>query len=474
MSDKNNKKSPNLLFIMCDQQRYDCIGYSNIRPVKTPNIDGLAKKGAWFKNAYTPIPVCAPARQSIICGKRPEYYGALWNFHITHPVGEVPQDAYFYTRHIKEQGYNTAFCGKWNVSGSFKPDKYGFDIAVTGGDVSAEVDRRYFEASGTKTSQINYPNGMLGDPCPIPLESSHTHILAEKTNEIINNFAKRDEPWFVNVDFPEPHLPCRPSAPFDAMYKPEDIEKWGGFDDEFKGKPYMHKQQVINWNLEDISWEKMSRTVALYYGYISQYDDAIGKIIKNLEETGQIENTVIVYTCDHGDLCGSHRMVDKHYVMYEDLVHVPFIIRYDNNITPQIFEGYVHNCLDVVPTVLDYMGIEKPSGDILHGESLYNALTESETWERDFAVSTYNGQQFGLYSARSIKIDGYKYVWNLTDIDELYDLNNDPYELENIIYDESQKETLSMLRKKLYGELLRCDDKMIGWTKAQLLENRKM
>jgi arylsulfatase A-like enzyme len=458
----NNK---NLLFIMCDQQRYDCVGFSKIRPVKTPNIDTIAGGGAWFTRAYTPIAVCAPARQAAICGRRPETFGGLWNFGIIHPVCEVPSDGYIYPRHLKENGYGTAFCGKWNISASLPPEKFGFDIYVKDGDINREINNKY--------PDISYPNGFFGDPCPIPAEESHTHMLAKKANETINDLAKRNKPWFVNVDFGEPHLPCRPSAPFDTMYKPEDIEKWGGFDDEFKNKPYMHKQQVINWNLEEKTWEEWSRTVALYYGYVSQYDDAVGKILKNLEATGQLENTVIVYTCDHGDLCGSHKMIDKHYVMYEDLVHVPLAIWCEGMIKPQVFDGYAHNCLDITPTILDLLDIEKPE-NIFHGETLAPALTNGEPWKRDFAVSTYNGQQFGLYSARCIKTDGYKYVWNLSDIDEFYDLCADPYELDNLIYDKKNSEIIAGLRVKLYKELERCGDPMINWTKNQLLEGRKI
>ena len=458
----NNK---NLLFIMCDQQRYDCVGFSGIRPVKTPNIDKIARSGAWFSNAYTPIPVCAPARQAAICGKRPEGFGGLWNFHIVHPVCGVSPDEYIYPRHLKENGYNTAFCGKWNISASLPPEKFGFDKYVSDGEINSGINQKY--------PDIKYQNGYFGDPCPVELEDSHTHVLAKKTNDIINDFAKQNKPWFVNIDFSEPHLPCRPSAPFDTMYKPGDIKKWGGFDDEFANKPYIHKHQVINWELEERTWEQWSRTVALYYGYISQYDDAIGKILKNLEETGQLENTVIIYTCDHGDLCGSHKMIDKHYVMYEDLTHVPFAIWDGGAVKPQIFDGYTHNCLDVVPTILDLLDIEKPE-NIFHGESLAPSLINGTEWTRDYAVSSYNGQQFGLYSARCIKTDGCKYVWNLSDTDEFYDLNADPYELNNIIYDKSKAEIIAELRIKLYKELDKCRDPMINWTKDQLLKGRKI
>ena len=459
----NNK---NLLLIMCDQLRYDCVGFAGARPVKTPNIDKLARNGAWFNNAYTPIPVCAPARQSLFGGRRPESFGGLWNFGITHPVRELPVDSFIYPRWLKEHGYNTGICGKWSVSGIYMPDRFGFDEYVNDGDIDAGINGKY---PGYADS---YKNGVFGDPCPVPLENSRTHALAREANKVINSFAARDKPWFVYADFQEPHLPCRPSAPFDAMYNPADIEKWGGFDDEFRGKPYMHKQQVLNWSLENRTWEEWSRTVALYYGIVSQLDDAIGRIIDNLERAGQMDKTVVAFTCDHGDLCGSHRMIDKHYVMYEDLTHVPFIIRADGLISPQKFDGYVHNCLDFVPTILDLLEVDKPDG-VLHGESLAPALTRGAEWARDYAVSSYNGQQFGLYSSRCIKSGNYKYVWNLSDTDEFYDLNADPYELDNRIRDASSYVAIAELRVKLYNELDKCGDQMIRWTKDQLLKGRK-
>ena len=463
----NNK---NLLLIMCDQQRYDCVGYAGIRPVKTPNIDKLARGGAWFRNAYTPIPVCAPARQSLIGGRRPESFGGLWNFGIIHPVMGISPESFTYSGCLRECGYNTGFAGKWGISASLKPDKFGFDAYVSDGDIEAGIKQKYPGYAD------NYVNGVFGDPCPVPLADSRTHVLARKTNGLINNYAAQNKPWLVNVDFQEPHLPCRPSAPFDAMYNPEEIEKWGGFDDGFINKPYIHKQQVINWNLEDRSWEEWSRTVALYYGIISQLDDAIGMILDNLEKTGQMENTVIVYTCDHGDLCGSHRMIDKHYVMYEDLTHVPFIIRADGLIKPQVFDGYIHNCLDFAPTALDLLGvgIGDDARRELHGESLAPALLGCGDWTRDYAVSSYNGQQFGLYSSRCIKSGDSKYVWNLSDTDEFYDLHDDPYELNNLIYEKSKSVIIAELRKKLYDELEKCGDPMIRWTKDQLLKGRKI
>lgn len=456
-------KKPNLLFILCDQQRYDCVGYSGIRPVSTPNIDSIARGGVWFENAYTPIPVCAPARQSLFTGLRPEVHGALWNPGITFPVGELPDDGYYWPRALKASGYKTAMAGKWNVNSRHSPSFYGYDEYLSDGQLNRAIHEKY--------GSIPYSNGFFGESCPIPLEDSHTHALAKGVIDILERFGT-DDPWHIYMDFGEPHLPCRPSAPFDTMYDPRYIPEWGGFRDTFENKPYIHKQQVINWELEGRSWEEWSKTVAMYYGIISQYDDAIGRVLGYLKRTGQLEDTVIIYTCDHGDLCGSHNLIDKHYVMFEDLLHIPAAIRWDGHIVPRRFGGYVHHTLDFAATIHDLFGLEKP--DKAHGESLYPALTGQGEWTRDYAVSTYNGQQFGLFTSRSITSGGYKYVWNLTDIDELYDLSGDPYELKNRIYDTELSDTLSSLRHKLYGELERCGDPILGWTKNQLLKGRKI
>ena len=461
----NNK--PNLLFIMCDQQRLDCLGYSGIRPVKTPNIDSIAKDGTWFRNAYTPIPVCAPARQALFSGRRPETYGALWNFDIVFPVGQIPEGSYSWTKQIHDSGYSTAFLGKWNVSNTRKPAEFGFDEAVSDSDIMSRISKKY-------PSQ-DYPNGFFGDPSPVALEDSHTHQLAGEASSLIRTYSTADKPWYVHVDFQEPHLPCRPSAPFCDMYSPADIPEWGGFRDGFINKPYIHKQQIINWELEDKPWSEWARTVALYYGMISQMDDAIGRILKTLRESGQEDNTIVVFTCDHGDLCGSHNMIDKHYVMFEDLTHIPLIIKYPQKLGSKDYEGYVHNCIDLPPTLLELMSLTPPEEAKLQGENLVPVLTgEDGALARDYAVSTYNGQQFGLYCTRAIKNGRYKYVWNLTDIDELYDLDSDPYELDNRIYDKSLTGELESLRRKLYDELARCDDKIVGWTSKQLLDGKKI
>lgn len=460
-----NDNRPNILFIMYDQQRYDCVSMSGMNPVKTPNLERIADNGVYFEKAYTPIPVCTPARQALFTGKRPESYGGLWNPHIVFPIRSTPSDGYLWTRAVKDSGYNTAYVGLWEADSQKSPLDYGFDSFIGRGDINKIIAEKH--------PNVNYVNGYFGESNPVPLDDSYTHLTAKFACERIDELSKQDKPWYIHIDSPEPHLPCRPSAPFDTMYDPDDIPMWGSFGETFEGKPYIQKQQLINWELENRGWDEWKHTVAYYYGTVSQYDNAVGRILDKLEETGEIENTIIIYTADHGDLGGGHRLIDKHCNMYEDICHVPLAIRWDGHIKPTRYTGHVHNCLDIAPTLLSLIGLEIPND--FQGVNLSAPLLNGvETDGRNYAVSTYNGQQFGLYCSRMICDSNYKYVWNLTDIDEFYDLQNDPHELTNLIYDEYKKQIIADMRVKLHAELKRCDDPILGWNSNQLLKNRKI
>lgn len=161
---------PNLLFIMYDQQRYDCVGAAGVYPVKTPNLDALAARGAWFERAYTPIPVCAPARQALFTGRRPEESGGLWNPHIVFPLNSRPE-GFRWTCAICDAGYNTSLVGLWELGGC-APADYGFDRHISRADLTREREEH---APG-----IQFTNGFFGEGDPAPLEHNNTHITARR------------------------------------------------------------------------------------------------------------------------------------------------------------------------------------------------------------------------------------------------------------------------------------------------------
>ena len=519
---------PNILIIMADQHRYDCIGSNGNSVIKTPNLDRLASGGVRFTNAYTSIPVCCPARQSMLTGRRNEDFGALWNYNSALKTGALEPSEYSWARALKEAGYNTGHLGVWDVNPVHMPDEYGFEDYV--------LMREYNVFRGGKYGKQDFKNGFFGEDDKVPLEDSPTHWLAGRAVSLIRKYAcDGGKPWQLSLCFNTPHPPCRPSGRFAGMYSPDDIPVWGNFGDNFKNKPYMQMQQLYNWGIEGYTWEDWAPVAARYYGVVSQMDDAVGMVLDELERLALAENTMVIYMSDHGDTCGAHRMMDKHYIMYDDVVRVPFIIRMPADIhsgrgnddstdinTDASAEGntegnclkdsgevrssskntnrptggvacekFIYSTLDLAPTVLDVAGImPEPS---LSGSSLLPLVraagrgdggdwkenagcscASGKGWRKE-VVSTYNGQQFGLYTQRMIRTEKWKYIWNTTDVDELYDLENDPNELVNLIFEERCAEMLASLRVRLRDELVKNGDGMIKspWLYRQLTEGRK-
>ena len=459
-------KKPNILMIVCDQLRYDCIGFSKKYPVKTPNIDALAEEGIFFTKAYTSIPICCPARQEMLSGIKCEKFGNHWNYDISLPIGYLKSTDYSFVNDVKDAGYNTAYIGKWHVSPEETPLSFGFDHYV---------DLLDFEIDRAKYPGKQYGDRYFGEVNFLDTEDCRTHFLAKKAKEKLSEYAESENPFFMRVDFSEPHLPCRPSQEFFDMYKPEDIVEWDGFGDEFKDKPYIQKQHLLNWEVDGFTWEDWRPVVHRYYAMITQIDDAIGKIINMLKEKNLFEDTAIFFTADHGDMCGSHGMMDKHYVMYEDILHVPYIVRYKGFLQGVKCNDFTYNTLDMAPTVLDILGL--PQKDFFDGKSFYKNLTDKDYKNgRDCLISTYNGQQHGLYTIRTLIMERYKYCFNPTDVDELYDLKEDEGELINLIHDPKYKELVKSFREKLFNELEALNDTMLKnkkWFNAALLGNKK-
>ncbi|RKN86812.1 sulfatase-like hydrolase/transferase [Paenibacillus ginsengarvi] len=464
--------APNVLLITADQLRYDCIGSSRKYPVLTPNLDRLAAEGAVFSNAYTHFPVCGPARQSLLAGRRAETFGALWNYGGALPVATLEPDALVWPRTLAENGYNSAFLGKWSVHPTCDATHFGYQSYVGESEYGAYVKSNY--------PDVSYTNGFFGETNPVPLEHSRTHWLADRASEAIEQLHGSGKPWHVALHFPEPHLPCRPSGRFADMYDPAAIPEWDGFRDTFEGKPYIQRQQLHSWGVEDYEWNDWAPIVARYYGIISQMDDAVGRVLQTLDRIGASNHTIVIFTADHGDMCGSHRMMDKHYIMYDDVVHVPLLLRWPGQVQAgSRCDRFVYNLLDLPPTLMEWLGLQADGSERWHGQSLAPLLAgdaaASSAW-RDAVVASYNGQQFGLYTQRMIRTADWKYVWNTTDTDELYDLKADPAELNNRIRDPEVSNLVTELRRRLYEVLLHDGDALVRneWTRRQLLHGAKL
>ncbi len=464
----SSSQKPNILVIQCDQFRYDCLGINNSQ-VKTPNLDKLAADGMVFTNAFTPIPTCCPTRQTFLSGLWPEQHKGLWNYDITLPVATFASPTF--TEVMHRAGYNQSYIGKWHVHPTKTPLDFGFDHYVN--------EQQYNQ--WRKTEQlpaivpINKNFVWLGGTDPAPLNTTHTHWLAQQAINQVQQYATAQKPWHMRLDFVEPHLPCNPVQQFINRYPLNSMKPWGNFPDSFKQKPYIQKQQLYNWGIQSFTWSDWAVYKQHYLAMISQTDDAIGRVLNELDRLGLSKNTVIIFTADHGDAGGSHGMMDKHYVMYEEEVHVPLIVQWKGVVKPgSRCDKFVINSLDLSATIPQIAGVDFGQSQ---GASLVPLLQgrQPTTW-RQYAFSNYNGQQFGLYVQRMIRSGRWKYIWNLTDVDELYDLQNDPFEMNNVISLPANQQVVATLRTDLYADLKARNDPMANnWAgKAQLLQGNKI
>ncbi len=461
-------KRKNVLLLVADQFRYDCQGFINEVPVLTPNLDRLAEDAFSFENAYTAIPTCCPSRQSFYAGRRCESFHAYWNYNLPMAIGGLPLSAYSFLRDFTAADYQSVHVGVPELSPEYGPEEYGY---LRGRNVRQEYEL-LTNLQVTADRPRTY-DGWIEDGELCHTLTGYTASCAMEELERMRQASER--PFFLTVCFTSPHPPYNPHRQFYQLYR--HAEKWGSFEECFENKPYIQRQQLYNWGYQDRTWADWEPVVRKYYAAVTEVDFHIGRILDWLKQEGLYDDTLIVFTADHGDLCGAHRMFDKHYVLYEDVTHVPLLIKTcGRRYQGRSREYTVHN-LDLAPTLMELCGIAT-SAERLDGYSLVPVLQGGKSKRRE-AVSTENGAQFGLYIQRCIKTDAWKYIWNPTDVDELYCLREDPYELVNRIGDQSCRTVLRELKSRLLEILIRegdgfCDNGKAMVVKQQLCAENKV
>ncbi len=468
MASRNTTRKKNFLLLHVDQQRYDCLGFTGSSHVKTPYLDSLANHGVQFTNAYSPCPLCCPERQTLLTSLMPFHHEGHWNFDNGSRIHGLDPDSFAHWPGIlKEQGYRMGYVGKWHVNPVKTPLDFGYDYYSP----EMPIDRHLLAVchQDVHTKNPSTPAGLFGNGLydTLSLDHTNTHRKAKDAIGFIRSSTTCKEPWHVRLDFSEPHLPCYPVKEFLDLYPRESIPQWNNYPDPFIDKPEIQKKQLSSWGIEHWTWKEWSSYLRCYFAMISQVDDAIGRVLTYLEDADLLDDTLIVYTSDHGDSAGSHGMLDKHYVMYEEVVHVPLVFSHPNTIIPAVAQGFVMPGLDLGPTILELLDCIVPQS--FTGKSLVPVLQESTLRVRDHVFSEYNGQQFGLYTQRMVRDERYTYVWNPTSVDELYDHENDPDELWNVCKESANVEIVTRMRKILLEDF--SNDPMVSnlWSRFQLL-----
>jgi arylsulfatase A-like enzyme len=457
---------PNILLIHSDQHRYDCVGVNGHPLVRTPNMDRLAAEGVNFTHAFTPIPLCVPARNCLLHGVWTTTHRCIANYDTEAPR-PADQGLPTFSAALREAGYWLGYVGKWHVSKDRGPLDYGFHEAVAEGAYWA-----WRRSMGLAPRPGE--NWYFGETDPhIRPEQSRMAWGADHALRMIEDRARRREAFFIRWDPSEPHLPCVPPEPYASMYPAGAIPPWPGFHDDLAGKPFIQAQQRRSWKVEGWTWEQWAPVVSRYLAEITLLDAQVGRLLDALDRLGLAGNTLVIYTTDHGDLCGDHGMMDKHFVMYDAVVRVPLIARWPAVIAPgRTCHAFVSHAIDLAATFCEAAAAAAPAA--FEGQSLMPLFRGADDNGRPDIFCQYMGNQFGLWTQRMVRDRRWKYVWNATGEDELYDVANDPGEVRNLAGDAGMAGELARLRKRLVEWMdAICDPMTNTWMRRQLLEGLK-
>lgn len=442
-SQKNNT-SPNFLFILVDDLPHDANGFSGRYPfLKTPNIDRLANEGVNVKNFFVTQSICSPSRASFLNGTYPHIHGVNQNNrHVDPDWNKFPS----YATHLQKQGYQSAHIGKIHMAHS-KGKKHirpGFDY--------------WYSFNG----QGDYFNPEVNDNGLEYQEKGYiTDILTDKTVDWLINKRESKKPFILNLWHKAVHEKHLPAPRHKKLYIGENLPlpPFDTHKETFDGKPEWQRKKTYGakWKnylpipekLEELKWPiRYQKNIKLLRS-LAAVDESIGTVLKTLEELGELENTVVIFSSDNGYFMGEHTFKDKR-LAYENSMRVPMLIRY-----PKIFKDKSvvdEQCLniDLAPTILDMAGIEKP--DYMQGESMLDLLIgkSDSDWRNSFLFEYYRDSEWPHAGPNQVAVRTmeFKLVESFieNDIDELYDLVNDPGEMNNLINDSRFDEKENELR----------------------------
>lgn len=459
----------NFLFIMTDQQRYDALSIAGNTVLETPNLDRLAKAGAYFRNAYTPCAVCGPARSSILTGRIVEHTGVNTNdktyYYAEEPVMTQPT----FDEILTENGYHCEYYGKWHSitahTAVYKNPKQesekGHSVFAHGGQRHVYMDyldkhfpkrdlqpgELYdsFHDRPYETDPLDTHHGMspeefleqkprriqpdLHGRLMVPAEHSLTAFQAKETIAAIERL--KDTVFSITCSFHFPHAPILPPDPYYNMYPAEEMTPPASILDDMSNSPYRTANGRLN-NPEYSDPELIKYMISNYYGLVKEIDDWVGKILATLDEHGLADKTLVIFVSDHGEMLGAHGLREKN-VFYEESSHIPLLMRFPGKIKPETtVDGYV-SLVDLFPTILDYLDVEAPASD---GKSLRGLIGGKDKNHGEYVVTEWNYRGDVAPNYMVVK-DGWKlmipYSKESDVINALYDLNTDPHEMHNLI-----------------------------------------
>ena len=473
---------PNILFITSDQQHYDTLGID--RPeIQTPHLDRLCRGGTRFQRAYCPNPTCTPSRATMLTGLMPSQHGA-WTLGT-----RLREDLPTLPELLSEAGYYTGLVGKAHFQPlrgderypsiechptlrdldfwrDFPGDWYGFDRVETarmhadeghvGGHYAIWMEEKglknwadFFQLPGQMSPERRATYTHDGDPrkWDLPEEFHYNVWTADKTIEFMDEAADADKPFMIWSSFHDPHPPYIVPEPWASLYDPDLMHPGELTPGEHDRNPDYFRQSAVENNPE--FWreacrdqgaihggsfqggdrETLKKNMACYYGMVSFMDQQIGRILDALDARGLTENTLVVFTSDHGHFLGQHGLNAKAIHHYEDLLRVPFIVRFPGRVPENRVSTDLQNLVDLPRTFLATAGVDIP----IH----LQGLDQTPSWQgggavRDVSI-TENHHGYTRFHMTTLVTDRYKLtVHRDGDQGELFDLEADPGEVHNL------------------------------------------
>jgi len=440
-------KHPNFLILFTDQQRHDTIKACGHQNMITPNLDRLVKEGCYFENAYSPNPVCIPARHNLLTGLPAKHHGYYGNF--SHPLNNVLPTL---PRILADNGYDTRAIGKMH----FKPARRhsGFNKMELMEEIPEfrEDDEYAMYLKDVGLENIQSIHGvrnllyMLPQRSLIPEEHHGSTWVADRSVKYIkDNAGKR--PFFLWSSWIAPHPPFDVPDSFADLYNDVDIPET--LKSKTKLTPHASKSAIHCDLPKNKEKDYIKRIRQLYYSAISLVDKNIGRILKALEEAGELDNTFIIFSSDHGEMLGDHGCFQKQ-LPYDSASKIPFLIRYPEKIKKDTTRSDFVDLNDILPTVLDVAGIDYPGPQELPGGSVLRN-------DKDRSYQYIEHHQ-GINRWISIRDKEYKYNYYYGGgLEELFDMKNDPSESTNLL--EKNPEKFLSQKNKLYNVLMEYEKK---------------
>lgn len=449
------KKPMNIILILADDHRYDAMGFMNkIAGLQTPGMDRMASEGAHVKNAFVSTALCSPSRASILTGQYAHSHRVVDN------DAPLPSDLKFFPGYLKQNNYQTAFLGKWHMGNTGDQPQPGFDYWLSFQGQGVYYDpvfningKRIQQPKGSYTTDLltNYALDWLKDrnnKKPFFLYLSHKGVHAEFKP------AKRHEGKYTNIPIvtpPSMYLTAGDSSStYGAATAPTTPVN-------FKDIPQWVRNQRYSWHGVDFMYHGAIHFDEFYRGYLETLlavDESVQKIMEWVEKEGLKENTMVVYMGDNGFSFGEHGLIDKRHA-YEESMRVPLLIWAPGLIKPKtVIEETIMN-VDLAPTFLELASVKKP--EQMQGSSFAPILSGKKIpWRNEVYYEYYWEAAFPQTpTIFAIRTNRYKYIYNfgVWDVNELYDLQKDPYEMNNLIRDTSMTKTGMELKHQLFDWL---------------------